>query len=248
LYLSYGALSTGVVLSVTFWYHLFGYGVIPLEAAMNESTSHLIRFLQQENTRLSEENAGLHEQVEALQQYLIAVEELHWAAQRITSELNLIILLDEILYDAMHLAKAQDGSVLLLDEEKNELVFAVVHGDIEGELRGFRIPAGTGIAGWVASEAKSAVVNNPRQDWRFSPLVDELFGFVTRSIICVPMSTQDKTVGVINLLNKQEDAPFVEADAALLSILAHVAAVALEAMRERIEAEDAAEAAEPVSG
>jgi len=213
-----------------------------LEASMNESTSHLIRFLQQENGRLSEENKDLHGQVQALQQYLISVEELHWAAQRITSEQNLLALLDEILYHAMHLVKAGDGSVLLLDEETNELVFAVVHGDIEGELRGFRIPAATGIAGWVASETKPAIVNNPRQDWRFSPVVDELFGFVTRSIICVPMSTRSKTVGVINLLNKEEETLFVEADVALLSILAHVAAVSLEAMREQIEAEDAAEA------
>jgi GAF domain-containing protein len=208
---------------------------------MNESTSHLIRFLQQENTRLSEENKDLQGQVQALQQYLIDVEELHWAAQRITSEHNLLALLDEILYHAMHLARAQDGSVLLLDEETNELVFAVVHGDIEGELRGFRIPATVGIAGWVASECKPAIVNNPRQDWRFSPMVDELFGFVTRSIICVPMATQSRTVGVINLLNKQDEAPFVDADAALLSVLSLVAAVALEDMREHIEAEEAAQ-------
>ena len=208
---------------------------------MNESTSHLIRFLQQENAKLLEENADLRQQVQALQQYMIAVEELHWAAERISSEPNLLSLLDEILFHAMHLSNAQDGSVLLMDEETDELVFAVVHGDIEGELRGYRISANIGIAGWVAAHNKPAIVNNPRQDPRFSPLVDEYFGFVTRSIICVPMVTQRRKVGVINLLNKQAQAPFVEADAALLAILAHIAAIALEDMRARIETEEAAQ-------
>ncbi len=206
---------------------------------MNETTSHLMRFLQQENNRLQKENDDLREEVTALRQYMTALEELHWAAQKISSEQNLLDLLDEILYHAMALSKAQDGSVLLIDDATDELAFAVVHGDIEGELRGFRIPANTGIAGWVAAEVEPVIVNNPRQDWRFSPVVDEAFGFVTRSIICVPMFTGERTVGVINLLNKRDNDPFVKHDSSLLSILAHTAAVSLEAMRERIEAEEA---------
>lgn len=210
---------------------------------MSDTTPQLFRFLQQENARLQAENQALRDEVVALRHYLGALDELYWAAQRLSSEQNLIELLDGILYHALRLVKADDGSVLLLDEDTDELVFAVVHGDIRGELRGYRISADTGVAGWVVAEAEPAIVNNPRQDWRFSPQVDESFNFTTRSLLCVPMIAGNKVVGAIELLNKHSGEPFVEADASLLAILGHVAATALETMRVRIETEEAARSA-----
>ena len=206
---------------------------------MDTSAPQLIRFLQQENARLQDENKTLQEKNQDLHHYINALEDLHWAAQRITSEENLIDLLDQILYHAMAVISAEDGSLLLLDEETDELVFAVVHGDIRGQLRGYRIGGDIGIAGWVATEGEALIVNNPRQDWRFSPQIDEAFGFVTRSILCVPMLTRGKLVGVIELLNKYNGTEFTEPDATLLSILGHVAATALDDMRSRLEKEDA---------
>jgi len=197
-----------------------------------------MRFLQQENTRLQEENRVLQEENRNLHRYIDALEDLYWAAQRITSEENLLDLLEQILYQAMVVLRAEDGSLLLLDEETDELVFAVVHGDIQGQLRGYRISGDIGIAGWVATESEPLIVNNPRQDWRFSPQIDEAFGFVTRSILCVPMVTRGKLVGVIELLNKYNGDEFISTDITLLSILAHVAATALEDMRSRLETED----------
>jgi GAF domain-containing protein len=201
------------------------------------SATQVTRFLQQENARLQEENRVLEEDNRALHRYIDALDDLYSAAQRITSEENLIDLLDEILYNAMIVLRAEDGSVLLLDEETDELVFAVVHGDIRGELRGYRIGADIGIAGWVATEGEPLIVDNPRQDWRFSPQIDEAFGFVTRSILCVPMVTRGRLIGVIELLNKYDGNEFYETDATLLSILAHIAATALDDMRTRFEKE-----------
>jgi GAF domain-containing protein len=206
---------------------------------VDTSAPQLIRFLQQENARLQDENKALQEKNQDLHHYINALEDLHWAAQRITSEENLIDLLDQILYHAMAVISAEDGSLLLLDEETDELVFAVVHGDIRGQLRGYRIGGDIGIAGWVATEGEALIVNNPRQDWRFSPQIDEAFGFVTRSILCVPMITRGKLVGVIELLNKYNGTEFTEPDATLLSILGHVAATALDDMRSRLEKEEA---------
>jgi len=208
------------------------------EVTMTTVTPQLMRFLQQENARLQEENEALKEENRALHRYMDALEDLYWAAQRITSEENLMDLLDQILYNAMVVLRAEDGSLLLIDEETDELVFALVHGDIRGELRGYRIGGDIGIAGWVATEGEPAIVNNPRQDWRFSPQIDEAFGFVTRSILCVPMITRGKIVGVIELLNKYDGNEFIETDATLLSILGHIAATALEDMRSRLESEE----------
>ena len=202
---------------------------------MNETTSHLIRFLQQENGRLREETRLLREENQSLVDYLRALQDLYLAAQDIGSEDDLMRLLDGILRHAMRLAKANDGSVMMLDEDTGELVFAVVHGDIEGALRGYRIRADTGIAGWVAAERQPVIANNARQDRRFSDQVDESFGFVTRSLVCVPMVARARLVGVIEVLNKQNDAPFSDADVNLLLILGNVAATALETIRVRIE-------------
>ena len=128
-----------------------------------ENTSAL-RFLQQENARLQEENKTLREDSLAFRHYMEALEDLYWATQRITSEENLFDLLDQILYNALGVLRAEDGSLLLLDEETNELVFVLVHGDIRNQLRGYRIKSDMGIAGWVVSHHEPLIVNNPRQD------------------------------------------------------------------------------------
>lgn len=206
-----------------------------------ENTSAL-RFLQQENARLQEENKTLREDSLAFRRYMEALKDLYGATQQITSEENLFALLDQILYNALSVLRAEDGSLLLLDEETNELAFVLVHGDIRNELRGYRIKSDTGIAGWVARQRKPLIVNNPRQDGRFSLDIDEEFSFVTRSILCVPMMARGKLIGVIELLNKRGD-EFTEADATMLLILGQVAAIALEEMQTRLEAEEAQAAA-----
>ncbi|NJN93655.1 MAG: GAF domain-containing protein [Anaerolineales bacterium] len=201
-----------------------------------------LRFLQQENARLQEENKVLREDSLAFRHYMEALQDLYGATQQITSEENLFALLDQILYSAMSVLRAEDGSLLLLDEETNELAFVLVHGDIRNELRGYRIKSDTGIAGWVGRQREPLIVNNPRQDVRFSLDIDEEFSFVTRSILCVPMMARGKLIGVIELLNKRAN-DFTEADATLLLILGQVAAIALEEMQTRLEAEETQAAA-----
>lgn len=202
---------------------------------MESSTA--LRFLQQENTRLQEENKALREDSLAFQRYIEALKDLYWATQRITSEENLMALLDQILYNAMGVLRAEDGSLLLLDDETNELVFVLVHGDIRNELQGYHLKSDAGIVGWVATHREPLIVNNPRQDNRFSLEVDEEFSFITRSILCVPLIARGKLIGIIEVLNKRDN-EFAETDATLLLILAQVAAIALEEMQTRLEAEE----------
>jgi GAF domain-containing protein len=168
-----------------------------------------------------------------------ALEQLQLATQQIISEENLFDLLDKILHNAMHVLKAEDGSLLLLDEETDELVFVLVHGDIRNELRGYRIASNVGIAGWVATHNQPLIVNNPAQDPRFYRQVDSAFNFSTDSIVCIPMTNRDKLIGVIELLNKRDRAQFSEADVTILSILGQVAASALLEIEMRTRAEEA---------
>lgn len=201
-----------------------------------------LRFLQQENARLQQEIETLRAENQALHKYMDALKDLYWANQKITSEETLWGLLDQILSNALNVVGAEDGSLLLVDEETDELAFVLVHGDVGQKLRGYRISRNTGIAGWVASHYEPLIVNNPRQDKRFSPQVDELFGFETRSILCVPMIGRWKLIGVIELLNKNDGGvEFTETDATIALILANVAAIALDDMQARLDAEESAE-------
>ncbi|MEW5961411.1 MAG: GAF domain-containing protein, partial [Chloroflexota bacterium] len=168
-----------------------------------------LRFLQQENARLQEENRALQQENLALRRYMSALKDLSWATQQITAEADLFELLDQILYNAMSVVEAEGGSLLLRDDDTDELVFVVVHGDVSDRLRGYRLDSAVGIAGWVAAHREPLIVNDPRQDQRFFIKVDETFSYVTRSILCVPMMAHGKLIGVIQLLNKQGDEAFV---------------------------------------
>lgn len=193
---------------------------------MSESA---LQFLQHENVRLQEENKLLRQENLSLQAHLHAVGELYTTLQRLDSVENPLDLLSDLLYKAIEVTGARDGSVSRLDQASGELEFVLVHGEIRQELQGYRIKGDTGIAGWVVKQREPLIVNNPRQDWRFSLAVDQEFNFVTRSIICVPIIAQDKLVGVIELLNKPGD-DFTEMDLAVLSMLSQVAAKILTAV------------------
>jgi GAF domain-containing protein len=191
-----------------------------------------IRFLQEESARLQKENRVQQEQILTLHRYINALAELHWAAQRIASVENPRDALDQCLLDVMHVAGAKDGSLSYLEQPGSRLVFIIVHGELGGQLVGRHIKSDVGVVGWAIDNREPVIVNNPCQDWRFFDQVDKEFGFLTRSILCVPVMRQDKPIGAIELLNKEHQ-EFSEIDVTLASILAHVAAIGLE----RLEAE-----------
>jgi len=195
---------------------------------MSATDARPLRFLQQENARLRDENRLLTDEVRALRRYIRALQRLQTTIQRFTPEQDILALLDKTLDCAMTLLDAADGSLLLLDEETDELVFVLVHGTVRKTLPGHRIDRRQGIAGWVAENATSTIVNDVRADPRFLPQLDERLGFVTRSLVAVPLAARGRVLGVIEVLNKRSGEDFTDDDASLLSVLATMAASALD--------------------
>ena len=150
--------------------------------------------------------------------------------KRIWIEQDLELFLSKILYTALKAMDAADGSLILMDYDADELVFAMVKGMLRSKLRGYRFPKTAGVAGWVATHAEPLIVDRPRLDDRFYFHVDEAFGFETTSLICAPLVGPDKVIGVIEVLNKFSQQTFNEVDLDLLTILAHIAAEAIERM------------------
>jgi len=187
-----------------------------------------MRFLQQENTRLKDQNRMLTYEVQALRRYIKALQRLQEAVQYFKPEQDIMALLGETLDCALELLDAADASVLLIDEETDELVFVLTYGTVREVLPGYRFDRRHGIAGWVAEHAEPAIVNDVGTDRRFLRDVDERVGFDTRSLVAVPLAARGKVLGVIEVLNKRSREDFTDDNASLLSILATLAASALD--------------------
>ncbi len=202
-----------------------------------EDTTQLIRFLQHECSRLKDENQLLTDEIRALRRYLDALQSLQETVHHFTPEQDLLALLDDTLFCALELLDAADGSLMLIDEETDELVFVLVHGAVRETLPGIRFDRRQGIAGWVAENAKPVVVNNVLTDMRFLRDMDEQVGFETRALVAVPLAARGRVLGVIEVLNKRSGEDFTNNDAKLLSILATLSASALDYAAAVIEAE-----------
>ncbi len=194
---------------------------------MNTEIRGTAHFIQQENVRLQKENERLQLEVVRLRLILRNLGNLNQMALDIHPETDIVLLLDQILQAALDSIQAEDGSLLLVDEETKELSFVVVHGSVRTQLVGHRIPLGVGIAGWVAQHAESAVVPNVQTDPRFSPRIDQAYQFKTRSLVCVPIVFDGRVLGVIQALNKTNRKEFAHTDLLMLSVVAQLAAAAI---------------------
>ena len=141
------------------------------------------------------------------------------------STLDLGELLDMILDRISEVIEADRSTLYLLDEETDELWSKVVQGD---EVHEIRLKPGEGLAGAVASTGRPLNIKDAYQDVRFDAAWDRATGYRTRSTLCVPMKNQHgRTIGVVQVLNKNEG-HFTVGDEALLTALASHAAVSIE--------------------
>ncbi len=158
-----------------------------------------------------------------IQQLMTSVE----IGKALTSTFNMDQILIIILKRLSELIKAKNWTLFLLDQKSQELYFEVVVGLDKGSLADVRIPLGEGIAGAVAATAEPILVPEVRRDARFSTRVDELTGFVTHSLICLPLKMQGSVIGVIEIVNPEDMSLFQDNFMPLLSILADYVAIAI---------------------
>jgi GAF domain-containing protein len=152
---------------------------------------------------------------------------LYEVGQALATTLGPDELLNVILQEASRVLEVNEASFFLLDEQSGELVFRTGIGRETGKLIGLRLGPGEGIAGWVAEHGEPLLVRQVRSDPRFSPTFDRITGFVTESILCVPLIVKGRAIGVVEALNKPQPG-FTEDDLAMLRSLAASAAVSIE--------------------
>jgi len=181
-----------------------------------------------ERKRLLLENRKL---LADLEQRVRELSTFNLVAKTLNSTLNLKEVLDIVMNKIKDLIMAEAWSILMLDESTNELVFEVALGEKGDQVREMRLALGQGVAGWVAQHQKPVIVADAATDQRFFKGVDQRTGFQTRSIIATPLISRGRLLGVVEIMNKQGEAPFNEKDLELLQILADHAAIAIENAR-----------------
>ncbi len=112
-------------------------------------------------------------------------------------------LLEMIVRTAAHVISARAGSLFLIDEESEELVFEVAIGPKAQEVRKFRVPLGHGIAGLVAVTGQPMAVSDAERDPRQAADIARSVGYTPQTILCVPLYYRDEVIGVLELLDKQ---------------------------------------------
>jgi GAF domain-containing protein len=137
-------------------------------------------------------------------------------------------LLSAIVEVARSIFGAKASSILLLDEETQELVFEAVVGEGEDTLVGMRFPAGTGIAGWVLATRTPLVIEDVNQDPRFASDVAEDTGYVPSGLMAAPLLHDELALGVLEVLDRPERAHFSLQEMELLGLFANQAAIAVD--------------------
>lgn len=147
----------------------------------------------------------------------------------INSELNLANLLDTIMNVAKKVMSADACSLLLVDEETDELVFQIALSEVGEEIKTMiRLKMGDGIAGTVAKTGESLIIEDAYKHPKFNPGYDKKTGFITGSILCSPLKVKGKVIGVCQVIHgKNKGLVFQKSDLELFLLLCDSAALAI---------------------
>jgi PAS domain S-box-containing protein len=156
---------------------------------------------------------------------------LYRTSQAVNSSLELQTVLNLITEKAVEISGAEGGSLFLIDPDSAELVLTFTVGPLGSEPLGLRVLPGQGIAGAVAHTRQPIIIDDVRQDPRWFPDLDQRTGYVTRTLLAVPLGSEDHSIGVLEVVNKKAGSSFDEQDQRLLLAFASHVTVAIENAR-----------------
>lgn len=147
----------------------------------------------------------------------------------INSTLDIGSLLTLIMEKIKDIMESDASTLLLYDENTEDLVFKVALGEAGYKLQEkYRVKLNQGIAGWTAENKKSIYINDVYSDSRFDPNFDKKTGFVTKAIICAPLIFKGKLLGVIEAINPTDGKGFDDYHLELFNAFSNQAAIAIE--------------------
>lgn len=171
------------------------------------------------------------ENLDAYQHYRLKTENLEKLVET-TAFMNSTIVLEDLLSRIMSASKrvvnADASSLYLVDDAKGELTPLIIEGGAGGELKALpNLKMGYGIAGWVAQRGQPELIEDAYRHPKFDPDYDRKTGYQTKSMICVPIQSSDKILGVSQVINKLDGSSFTRDDLELFEAFCAQAAIAI---------------------
>ena len=156
------------------------------------------------------------------------LERLLEVVRGLTTSPDLEAFLQSIINEATELTNSELASILEYDETAEELRFLAVHWFQQDVLRPLGVPLEDSAAGWVYRKGQPLIIQDVKVDKRHFKVIDRVTKHVTHSLAAVPLVVRGEVVGVLEALNKKDEAHYTEED---LTILATLAALAAQAMK-----------------
>lgn len=163
--------------------------------------------------------------IRIMEEYSLRLDRLLNITKDFSKEMYGDILLEKIMDYALSITKSEAGALLLM--ENDNLVFKILRGENVPRLQGTSLDIGKGLTGWAAEKGLPIRVDDVSKDNRFSPEHDALIGRETRSVMCAPLKTKEKVIGVLVLLNKKDKLPYRQRDEEIITYLADQAAISI---------------------
>lgn len=138
-------------------------------------------------------------------------------------------LISYIIEKVSRAIKTQSGTIFMINYDGILEPVASYGMDLE-VLKKYNFKPGEGIVGWVLENKKALKIDKPLTDNRFNGRIDKDTGFITKNIIAAPIVTQEKILGVLELINR-EGGPFVGVDLEFTSIVGQEIGIAVEHIR-----------------
>jgi len=171
--------------------------------------------------------SDLLKQVEQREAEINVLQEIN---RRFRDHFEIGSLLREVLVYARCILESEASSAVLLNEETQKLFFYATD-DSGAGLESVTLELGQGVVGQVVATGQARIVNDCKTDSDFYAGVDQVTGFVTRSLICVPMVAEGKIIGAMEVLNRSDERGYTDKDLRILDIVASQASLAIEYVR-----------------
>ena len=192
--------------------------------AMLQAVERVLAEERRERRRLDKGIAEINKQLERRVKELST---LYRIGKAVTSLLDLEKVLNRIVEAAVFLTGAEEGFLLLVDEETGELYMRAGKGLGEKYAHGFRVRVADSLSGRVVQTGKPMMVTSVQDEEKFKLKT----GYLVKSLLHVPLKVRDEVIGVLSVHNRLSPKAFTNNELYLLSALADYAAIAIENAR-----------------
>lgn len=156
------------------------------------------------------------------------LERLLEVVRGLTTAPDLESFLQTVISEATELTDSELASILEYDEAAEELRFLAMHWFQRDLLRPVGVPLDGSAAGWVYRRGQPLIIQDVKVDQRHFKVVDRVTKHETHSLVAVPLMVRGEVIGVLEALNKKDNAHYTEEDLTILETLAALAAQAIQ--------------------